>query len=119
MATPAADRPQMVALLHRLEQAMNASLPFILGTLGLVIGTVVLAIGLHRSRTVPNLAATAIGTGMTGTLAAWFAGSQPALVAASILLLVGYGWIGIRLLRQPNQNQTAHHPSISRNTDST
>jgi Domain of unknown function (DUF4386) len=110
MATPAADRPQMVALLHRLDQAMSASLPFILGALALMIGTVVLAIGLHRSRAVPAPAAAAIGVGMIGTLAAWFAGSQPALITTSILLLAGYGWIGVKLLRHPHQDRTAHHP---------
>jgi hypothetical protein len=109
MATPAADRPQMVALVHRLDQAMSGSLPFILGDIALVIGTVVLAIGLYRSRAVPAPAAAAIAAGTIGTLAAWFAGSQPTLVAASVLLLAGYGWIGITLLRQPNQDRIAHH----------
>ena len=106
MATPAADRPQMVALLYRLDQAMSASLPFILGTLALVIGTVVLAIGLYRSRSVPAATTAAIGVGMIGTVVAWFAGSQPLLVAASVLLLAGYGWIGIKLLRQQDQHRT-------------
>jgi Domain of unknown function (DUF4386) len=109
MATPAADRPQMVALMHRLDQAMSGSLPFILGDIALVTGTVVLAIGLYRSRSVPAPAAAAIGVGTIGTLAAWFVSSQPTLIAASVLLLAGYGWIGITLLRQPNQDRTAHH----------
>ena len=105
MATPAADRPQMVALVHRLDQAMSGSLPFILGSLALVIGTVVLAIGLYRSRAVPAPAAAAIGVGMIGTFVAWFASSQPTLIAASVVLLAGYGWIGVQLLRQPHQDR--------------
>jgi hypothetical protein len=47
MATPGADRAQMVALISRLDDAMGANLPFILGALALVIGTVVLAVGLY------------------------------------------------------------------------
>jgi hypothetical protein len=103
MATPGADRAQMVALISRLDDAMGANLPFILGALALVIGTVVLAIGLYRARAIPAWACVALGAGTTGSLAAWFASSQAALVATSVALVLGYGWVGVGVLRQSDQ----------------
>jgi hypothetical protein len=104
MAAPEADRDQMVALLTRLEAAAGATLPFILGTLGLVIGTVLLAIGLYRSRVVPTWVAAALGAGIVANLAAFIAGSRPGLIASSAILALAYGWIGLLFLRQSDQD---------------
>jgi hypothetical protein len=104
MAAPEADRDQMVALLTRLEAAAGATLPFILGTLGLVIGTVLLAIGLYRARAVPTWVATALGAGIVANLAAFIAGSRPGLIASSAILVLAYGSIGLLFLRQSDQD---------------
>lgn len=104
MAAPEADRDQMVALLTRLEASAGATLPFILGTLGLVIGTVLLAIGLYRARAVPTWVATALGAGIVANLAAFIAGSRPGLVASSALLVLAYGCVGLVFLRQSDQD---------------
>ena len=104
MAAPQADRDQMLALVTRLEAAAGATLPFILGTLGLVIGTVLLAIGLYRSRTVPIWVAAALGVGIVANLAAFIAGSHPGLIASSAILVLAYGSIGLGFLRQSDQD---------------
>jgi Domain of unknown function (DUF4386) len=104
MAAPQADRDQMVALLTRLEAAAGATLPFILGTLGLVIGTVLLAIGLYRSRAVPTWVAAALGAGIVANLAAFIAGSRLGLIASSAILVLAYGSIGLFFLRQSDQD---------------
>jgi hypothetical protein len=80
MAAPEADRGQMVALLTRLEAAAGATLPFILGTLGLVIGTVLLAIGLYRARAVPTWVAAALGLASSPT---WLPLSPAAALGSS------------------------------------
>ena len=80
MAAPEADRDQMVALLTRLEAAAGATLPFILGTLGLVIGTVLLAIGLYRARAVPTWVAAALGLASSPT---WRPSSPAAALGSS------------------------------------
>lgn len=110
MAAPEADRTEMVALIDRLDGAMGASLPFILGALALMIGTVVLAAGLYRARAVPAWVCASLGAGMVTSFAAWFAGSQPALVATSVLLVLGYGWVGVGLLRQSDEDWERHEP---------
>lgn len=104
MAAPEADRGQMVALLTRLEAAAGATLPFILGTLGLVIGTVLLAIGLYRARAVPTWVAAALGAGIVANLAAFIAGSRLGLIASSALLVLAYGSVGLLFLRQSDQD---------------
>ena len=100
MADPDADRAQMLALLARLEGAAGASLPFILGALALLTGTVMLAVGLYRARAVAAWVCAALAAGIVASFAAWFAGSQPALVATSLLLAVGYGGVGVGFVRQ-------------------
>lgn len=104
MAAPEADRDQMVALLTRLEASAGATLPFILGTLGLVIGTALLAIGLYRARAVPTWVAAALGAGIVTNLAAFIAGSRPGLIASSAILVLGYGYVGMLFLRQSDQD---------------
>jgi len=104
MAAPEADRGQMVALLTRLEASAGSTLPFILGTLGLVIGTVLLAIGLYRARAVPTWVAAALGAGIVANLAAFIAGSRPGLIASSAILILAYGSIGLLFLRQSDQD---------------
>jgi hypothetical protein len=104
MAAPEADRDQMVALLTRLEASAGATLPFVLGTLGLVIGTVLLAIGLYRARAVPTWVAAALGAGIVANLAAFIAGSRPGLIASSAVLVLAYGSVGLLFLRQSDQD---------------
>ena len=100
MAASAADRPQMVALVHRLDAAMSASLPFVLGSLALLLGTAALAVGLYRARAVPLGICAMLAAGVIANFAAWAAGNHPALIATSLLLLIGYAWIGTHVLRQ-------------------
>ncbi len=99
MAAPGLDRDAMVALLQRLEESAAAMLPSILGVLSLVAGTVLLAFAPYRARAVPVWTCAALAIGMLGHLAAFIAGSLPALIATSALLLLGYGRIGAGLLR--------------------
>jgi hypothetical protein len=104
MAAPEANRDQMVALLTRLEASAGATLPFILGTLGLVIGTVLLAIGLYRAHAVPTWVAAALGVGIIANLAAFIVGSRPGLIASSAILILAYGYVGLVFLRQSDQD---------------
>jgi hypothetical protein len=103
MAASTVDRPQMVGLIHRLDGAMSTSLPFVLGSLALLAGTVILAVGLYRARAVPGGICAVLIAGVIGNFAAWAAGNQPGLISTSLLLLIGYAWIGTGALRQPDR----------------
>jgi hypothetical protein len=83
-----------------LDAAMSASLPFVLGSLALLLGTAALAVALYRARAVPLGICAMLAAGVIANFAAWAAGNRPGLITTSLLLLIGYAWIGIRVLRQ-------------------
>lgn len=113
MAAPSADREQMTALLTRLDDTPGSALPLQLSGFAFLLGTVVLAIGLHRARTVPAWVAFGLVGGIVANLAGFVGSSVALLIASSALLLAALGWIGVTLLTQ-SDTRPKHTPELAR-----
>jgi hypothetical protein len=103
MGSPAADRAQMAALLHRYENAPAASVIFLVGALALVAGSLLLAVSLVRTRTAPLWAGALLPLGMVANIASFVAASRPLLIGSSVALLVSLGFVALsgRLVGSP------------------
>ena len=107
MTSPGADRGEMVALLERFNQQAATFVPVGLATPLFAVGLAVLAIALLRARVVPAILAgvlllsrivvtIAIGVGdATGEY------EQAAIAIGDVLLVLGLGGIGLRVLGEP------------------
>jgi hypothetical protein len=95
MGAGSADPAQMAALLHRYENAPGASIIFVVGAIALVVGTVLLAFALTRTRVAPLWAALLIPVGMVANLAAFVGSSKVLLIVSSVVLLAGMGRIAL------------------------
>ena len=95
MGSPAADRTQMAALLHRYENAPAASVIFMVGALALVAGSMLLAVALTRTRTAPLWTGVLLPLGMVANIAAFVASSRPLLIGSSLVLLVPLGFVAL------------------------
>jgi hypothetical protein len=95
MGARSADPTQMAALLHRYENAPGASIIFVVGAIALVVGTVLLAFALRRTRVAPLWAAVLIPVGMVANLAAFVGSSKVLLIVSSVVLLAGMGRIAL------------------------
>jgi len=104
MGRPVADRVAMAALLHRYENAPAASVIFMVGALSLVVGSVLLAVALVRSRTAPLWAALVLPIGMVANIAAFVGSSRLLLIGSSVVLLVPLGLVALsgRSLGEPS-----------------
>ena len=103
MVAPGADRPQMVELLTRFDNAGGAAIFFRIGGPALVIGMVVLSIALYRARAVPAWAAAGAAVGTFLNIAGFVASSNLLVVISSVVLLVSLGWIGRLVLASSDQ----------------
>ncbi|MGZ4398916.1 MAG: hypothetical protein ACXVZ1_10940, partial [Gaiellaceae bacterium] len=95
MGSPASDRPQMLALLHRYENAPAASAIFMIGALALVVGSLLLAVALTRSKIAPLWASVLLPLGLVANIAAFVAGSRLLLIGSSLVLLVPLGFAAL------------------------
>jgi hypothetical protein len=104
MGRPIADRSAMTALLHRYENAPAASLIFMVGALALVVGSVLLAVALARTRTAPLWAVVLLPLGMVANVAAFVGSSRPLLIVSSVVLLVPLAFVAVsdRSLGEPS-----------------
>lgn len=95
-AQPGYDRAQMARLADSVEAPSRLAIPLlVVFLLGLVLGSLVVAWSLWRRRLVPLWSPAAI---VVGTILN-FLSDSPALGAiASAFTLVGFGWVGVRLL---------------------
>ena len=97
-ATSGLDPSQMARLADNAESSAVAIPLLIVFLLGVVIGSLILAWALWRRRIVPAWSPAAIAAGAMLNLAA----DAPALSAIAFALqLVGYGYVGLRLLSAP------------------
>lgn len=94
--TPGGNPAQMAALLHRYENATGAGLVFMVGGLSLMVGGVVLATALVRSRALPVWAAVCIPLGLVSNVVAFAAHSEALLTASSAILLAGFARAALR-----------------------
>jgi hypothetical protein len=86
MGRPSADHQQMTALANRYENAPGSSLVYSIGGLATLIGVVLLAIVLWRTRAIPRLAAVALVLGTIANGLGFAAASRPILVGSYVLL---------------------------------
>lgn len=103
MGAAGADRAQMAALADRYENATGSSLFFTIGGLALLIGLVVLAVTLARTRVAPLWAAAAIPIGAVVNIAGFSTSSNAAVIASNLIFLAGFGWIARLLLADPTE----------------
>ncbi len=95
-AQPGRDRAQMVRLADDVEKPAAVAIPlFIVFLVGMVIGSLIVAWSLWRRRIVPPWSPAAI---VGGSILNFFANGVALNAAASALLLVGFGWVGAKLL---------------------
>jgi hypothetical protein len=79
-----------------------------------VLGFVLLAIGLFRSRRVPRIAAVLVGLGGAATMITSQGPIRPLLVTAAAILLAGLAWIAMtptRTAAVPESNLTMPVPA--------
>ena len=102
MASPAADRAQMTALLKRFDDTAGSALPLQLSGFAVLVGLVLLAVALYRTRAVPSWTAFGLATGIVLNLAGYVANSVALLTISSAVLLAALGWIGRTVLAEPD-----------------
>jgi hypothetical protein len=102
MGSPHADHAQMTALADRYESAAGTSLIYSVGGIAALVGSVLVAVALWRTRAVPRWTAVGIVVGLVANIAGFGAASQPVLVASYVVLLAALGRIaGVVLNQQP------------------
>jgi hypothetical protein len=102
MAQPAADRAEMVALAERVNESAGIAPVFVV-LLCFPVAWLLAGIGLYAARAVPAWAAALVAVSQPFGFAVELAGGPKALaVAAQVLFALGLVPIGVRVLRQPD-----------------
>lgn len=89
-----ADRDAMVALLDRLNASSQLSI-FFLALVAGAIGSILLAIGLYRSRVVPRAAAVIAGVGGAGLMVTAPGPLASFVIGAAVVAVAGLGWTAV------------------------
>ena len=110
MGAPGADRGQMAALAHRYENAAGSSLIYAVGGLAAIVGLAILAGLLWRNHLAPAWAAAGVPAGVVVNVAGFSAHSNAVVVASNLVLLAALGWIGRRLLAEPDAQRLVPQP---------
>ena len=100
-AQPGLDRAQMARLADNVEEPAGIAIPLLIVFLvGMVIGSLIVAWSLWRRRAVPPWSPAAI---VVGSILNFFADNAVVSAIAFALLLVGFGWVGLRLLSMSDE----------------
>jgi hypothetical protein len=110
MGAKGADRAQMIALLHRYENAPGANAIFMVGALALVVGSILLAVALVRAHAAPVWAAVLVPAGMVLNIGSFVSSSRVLLIASSLVLLAGLGRVARR--NRPAVHRAVAAPSV-------
>lgn len=97
MATHGHASPQMAAVVTSFDSSTGAAQLFAVGGLGLVVGTVMVAVTLRRARLVSWPTAAALGLGMAANLVGFIAMSKPLIVGSSAILLAALTGVTLAL----------------------
>jgi hypothetical protein len=95
---PGADHAQMVALAERYDSASGSSLVYTIGGLATVVGVLLIAIALWRTRVTPRWAAAALLVGTGANVAGFVIASRPVLAGSYVVLLAAFAPIAATLL---------------------
>jgi hypothetical protein len=98
MVVNGADRAQMVGLLDRTDESVPGALFFMTGGLSFLVGGVMLAVALGRSRAVPAWSAALFGLSFVVQLVGWSSSSDLLVGASAGALLVAVIPVVARLL---------------------
>lgn len=96
MVGEGAERAQMIALAERVYGSVGFGVFLIMFLFGLLVGLIILAAGLWRARIIPPWAAACIATAAVLDFVA--SASVFAVALAWVLLLMGLGWMGLKVL---------------------
>jgi hypothetical protein len=111
MGSPGADPAQMAALARRYDDAAGASLVFTIGGLALLVGCVLLAIGVWRTRVAPRWAAVGLPLGAVLNVAGFSAASTPLLIVSCVVLVVALGAVG-RVVLEPEARARVRREAV-------
>lgn len=95
-------RQEMISLAERVYGSVGFAIFLLMFLFGLLLGLIVLSVALWRARIVPVWAAACIALASVLDFAA--STSAVVVVIAWILLLVGLGWAGLRVLRMSDED---------------
>ncbi len=98
------DQRQVAAVMGQLEEGAGGLVTLLLFLVGMVVGTFILAMALWRARTAPRLAVLLIAVFLLIDAAGAIAEHKPTNLLAHTLLLIGSGWIGLRVLGMNNEH---------------
>lgn len=93
MGAPSADHHQMAALADRYESANGSGLVYTVGGLAVLVGTLLVAVALWRTRIVPRWAAVGIAVGVGANVLGFGMANQPVLVTSYVITLAACGRI--------------------------
>ncbi len=114
MTEGGADRGQMIALAERVYGSVGFGIFLLMFLFGLLLGLIVLAVALWRAGIVPLWLAGCIA--MASVLDFVASTSAVAVVVAWILLLIGLGWVGLKVLGMSDadwaQGRTLTHAKV-------
>lgn len=95
MGATGADPAQMIALLHRYENAPGANAIFMVGALALVVGALLLAVALVRAHAAPAWAAVLVPAGMVLNIGSFMGSSRVLLIVSSLVLVAALGRVAL------------------------
>ncbi|MGH3496218.1 MAG: DUF4386 family protein [Nocardioidaceae bacterium] len=98
MGAPKADPGQMSALANRYESAAGSGLVYSIGGLAVLAGTVLVSVGLWRTRVVPRWTTVAISVSVLANVAGFSMANQALLIGSYLLLLPAFARIGAIVL---------------------
>jgi hypothetical protein len=87
MVDPAADHGQMVALMDRVEAGASAPF-FVTGGLSFMVGAVLVAVALWRSRTAPAWSAGLFGASFVANLVGWAGANSPLVLGSAAAMAI-------------------------------
>jgi hypothetical protein len=112
MGSPKANHAQMAALADRFESATGSGLIYNIGGLAVVLGTLLVGIGLWRTRVVPRWTAVGLVVSVGANIVGFGSASQPVLVASYVLMLVACARIAATVLAtEPAAAETGERDS--------
>lgn len=103
---------QAAHVMEGFEASAGGASVLALFLVGMFLGTLLLALALWRTRAAPRLAATLIIVFLVVDAVGAIAGIKPVNLVAHTLLIVGSGWIGLRVLAMTQEEWGSHGETL-------